>query len=105
MWCLNGLNSMGTSKCGAAIRWMPVAREVKGFTQGRTKEIEVYGIHHRGASQDSREEAVCQEAEGGGRFQGGKVRRYGDIQNFPFWVSVPSCKSPAGQLEPMDISG
>ena len=35
--------------------------------------------------QDSRGEAVCKEAVGGGCFYGGKVRRYGDTKFSLFW--------------------
>lgn len=36
------------------------------------------------SGQDSRE-AVCYKAVGGGCFQRGKVRKCGDVRNFPFF--------------------
>lgn len=41
---------MGAPKCGVMIRWKPVAWEMKGFTRGRTKKIEVYGLHLKEAA-------------------------------------------------------
>ena len=49
---------MGATKCGAMIQWKLVAWVVKEFTSGRTKEIEVYGIHTKGAADRTAEEGL-----------------------------------------------
>lgn len=58
---------MGGPKCGAKIRWKPVARVVKGFAQGRTQRRQKL-IEYTA----SRGEAVCHKAGVGAVFKEGR---------------------------------
>lgn len=73
---------------GDLIGWRLEVWEVKGFTQHRTKEIEVYGILWTG----KHEREICHESVMGGCSWRGKVRKYGNVRNFPFLVPVSRYK-------------
>ena len=57
------MGCLSRSDGGPQIRgddWVkPVVRAVKGFTKDRTKEIEVYWIHRKGAAGRTAEERLC----------------------------------------------
>ena len=86
---------------GVSSGWRPIVLVVKEFTQGRTKAIELYCMHHKGEQRTVWEEGKDGEEEGrrvGGGGGGGerprlqgRAREYGDVWNFPFFGNLRSC--------------
>ena len=78
---------------GDPIGWRLIAQVVKEFTQGETKEIEVYWRQHKGAVGRTPKERLSTRRQWWGAVVKGKVRRYENIRNFPLLVPVSEYNS------------
>ena len=58
--------------------------EVKEFTRGRTKEIEVYQIHPKGVEGRTAKQRLSAIRQWWGLYLKGKSEKVGDKWNFPF---------------------
>ena len=105
---VGGLNIIVVS---LLIRWEPPkcglsqsGVEGVGGVDSRTKEIEVYWIHHKGvASRTAGDRPPSRRQQVGAVFKARRWRGMGTHGISPSWVSVPGCTQLIGQLGPVDI--
>lgn len=103
LWVTVGYSNRigGHQTLGVSSGWGLIVLVVKEFTEGRTKETEVYCTHLKGERRTVWEEEKDGE-EGGGRGGGGggggegprlqgRAREYGDVWNVPFFGNLRSC--------------
>ena len=87
VWSLNQMGG-GAPNTGDSIWWRLVALVVKEFTQGSTKEVEVYCTHLKGVAGRTARKRLHHEAVVG------RLRRYGTYRIFLSWYLCLGVSNP-----------